>query len=209
MVYKKRKFRRRRFKRRASMYGGFGPKMVRRNLAPNRTFAKLRVSSGMVSSNAGGTGTSTLSHYFTVRNPSSSTDWNSFVNLYDSYKVSFIKIQYVPHVPPGNSTTYLYTAAYIVYDVDVDNANPISTVAGAINYQNCKVFNLCWPMKYTIRPGYIASTGGSNVVLGGGWIDTSSPTNIGCIGILGLNLSNSSEYGEFICTYYVQFKNRR
>lgn len=205
MVFKKRyrKYRKR-FKRARPFrignipYRGMVHKYMRSEVA-----TKLRIRAYDITSSAAGV----LSTFYNARNPSGSNDWAPLLALYDQYRVNAIKLKWYPY--QVNSVTVKFMPIYVAYDTDVNNVNPISSLATALDYANVKAFNVYLPFTYYVKPGKVISTGGTNVILAGGWIDTSNATTIGCVGVYGEEFTADTKYGHFIVTYYCEFKNRR
>lgn len=196
---------RRRFKKRRGIYRV--PRLptasAYRKYIHGELATKLRIRAYDITSDASGI----IDEYYTGRNPSNSNDWNACVSLYDQYRVNGVKIKWFPYQP--NSVTVKYMPLYVVYDSDMSNGNPISSLATALDYGNVKVYNIYEPFSYFIKPGRIVATGSTNVILQGGWIDTGAPTNIGCLGVYGEGFTASTIYGHFVITYYLELKNRR
>lgn len=137
------------------------------------------------------------------------TDWTSVANLYDSFRVVGIKLRFYPAVPNDESTTTLYTPAFVFADFDSVGLNP--TNAAAVGYGNCKVVNLMRPWKYYLKvPKLMNAT--SSTIASPGWMDTASPA---ATGGLYVNQSTSSlltasrKYGIIRVTYYIRVHNRK
>lgn len=154
-----------------------------------------------VSMNTSGAGVYTGD--FSVRNPSNAQDWNNCAALFDEYKVCAYKVQFVPHIPAGNSTTVDYRPVYITFDTD-STATPITSMSDCLEYENLKVMNLFRPWKhYMIVPKIV--TEGNTL----GYQSTQQPTDRGRLTVYAESLDFSAFYGDMIISYYIKFKARK
>lgn len=155
------------------------------------------------------------------------TDWTSFSDLYDNFRVCAIKVKWIPSnnsTPTFNSTTpgligNLYAPMYSCIDYD-SSSTQIKTFNQIIEYENMKVHNLYRPFSRFFRvPKYLANpisdlTQGGDPVLSRGYFPT-DPTsglrpNYGWLYLYTENnLPTVGTLGQFIVTYYIAFKNRR
>lgn len=162
---------------------------------------KLRVVA-TVASNGGGQITFAYSD-----NPSSLRDWSSFATLYDEYKVKAIKIQYYPYLPNDTSTVTGFLPLYSVYD-DNTATNPLTAVNDAIEYENCKQYNMYRPWKRYQRMIPLAANA-TTVVRAGGWVPTASPAASQCVAFYGEGYDISTSYGSIVVTMYIKFRSRK
>lgn len=141
-----------------------------------------------------------------VRDPSSSADWSPLAAIFDSYKVTGYKVEFQPHVPPGNSLTFDYQAFYAVFDKDNGSSTPSYSKQFMVDYANHKFKNVFKPWKiYYKVPRYIDGAGG----LQDGYNNTASPVANGRFYGYAEGLDASLVIGDIVITWYVSFKNRR
>lgn len=134
------------------------------------------------------------------------TDWTSLSNLYDEFRVSGIKIQFVPKLPNDTSSAVSYQPIYCFMDTDSAALSP--TVAACVGYDNCKVYNLYRPFKRYMKVPKLINTAASTVGYPG-WMDTASPAATGGFYLHAESLTNSTDYGQIILTYYIKTHNRK
>lgn len=134
------------------------------------------------------------------------TDWTSVLNLYDEFRVTSIKVQYIPQLPNDPSGTSAFNPAYVF--TDFDSTGLVSTVAGAVGYDNMKVKNLYRPWSYFMRVPRMTAANSATIARVG-WMDTNSPAVTGSIYIRADNLDASTQYGKIILTYYIVAHNRK
>lgn len=186
------------------------PRLYRRNFgrrylstykAPQAYKLRTNVS---LNSNAGG-----VISFSTANNPSGISEWASLVQLFDSYKVTGMKIKYMPHLPNDTSVTTGYTPIYIVMDPDSPLAS-LSNISQAIEYDNLKTKNLYkpWSVYYKMPKVSQVPLAGS-IVLANGWLDIDNVSSTSAILGYSDGLDISTTYGTLLTTYYVKVKNRK
>lgn len=171
------------------------------NVFNQQASMKLRVAA-TVASNAGGVITFAYSN-----NPSSYQDWSSVGNLYDEYKATGIKFQYIPYLPNDTSTVTGFLPLYSVYDPN-STSTPLTSINDAIQYENMKVYNMYRPWKRYVKlrtPVANAAT----VVNSGGYMPTASGTATSCVAFYGEGFDISTSYGSIIVTIYLKLRNRK
>lgn len=137
----------------------------------------------------------------------SATDWTSFANLYDQYRVTSIKIKWTPLAPNNETTTTSYRPVYVFVDFDSIGLSP--TNDSAIGYENCKVKNLYRPWTYFIRLPKMVAPSATNVSKVG-WFDTLATVSTGAIYLVqNAGLTASTAYGQILVTYYISGTMRR
>lgn len=155
------------------------------------------------------------------------TDWASFSELFDNFRVCAIKVKWIPSnnsTPAFNSSTpgligNLYAPMYSCIDYD-SSSGQTKTLAQVIEYENMKVHNLYRPFTRFFRvPKYLANpisdpSQGGDPVLARGYFPTDPLSgmrpNFGWLYLLTEgNLPTVGTLGQFIVTYYIAFKNRR
>lgn len=137
------------------------------------------------------------------------TDWTSVANLYDSYRVYAIRLNYYPAVPNDVSATAKFAPVYVFTDFDTIGANP--TNASCVGYGNVKTVNMNYPWKYYIRIPKMLNSGSSNISMPG-WMDTVTPVVTGGVYMVNSSagqLSNNVTYGYVKATYYLKVHNRK
>lgn len=189
-IYKKKTWKKKSSVKRSGKNSGKGQYGVR--------YMKLRQ---VVSVNASAGGSYTGD--FAVRNPSTAQDWSACIDLFDEYKVCGHKIQFVPHVPAGNSVLIDYRPVYVIFDSN-SISSPVSTVNECLQYENLKVMNLFRPWKLYTRVPKVTTP--NNML---GYQPTSSPIDAGRLVCFADNLDPSQFYGDIIITHYIKFRARK
>lgn len=134
------------------------------------------------------------------------TEWADITNLYDQYRVTYVKIKFIPSAP--NSTANLFLPLYIFHDFDDDDTTD-ATVAQAITDGSCRIKNMYKPWTYKMRvTRKYSSGGGGSAPIGGGWFDTAAPPVIGCVKAIATGMT-SANYGYLICNMWVKCRDRR
>lgn len=139
--------------------------------------------------------------------PSGYQDWSALASLFDSYKTLGIKIRYTPDLPNDTSTTTSFKGLYVYGDPDSTTA--VTSINEAIQYQNCKVFNMYRPWSYYYKIPSATSVANNGIVLSGGFRDAATTTARCCIAFMGSGFDLSTTYGTAMVTLYVALKNRR
>lgn len=135
------------------------------------------------------------------------TDWTSFANLYDQYRVHAIKVKWIPDVPNDESGTSVYKPIYVFTDYDSIGLSPTNGVA--IGYDNQRTFNLYRPWTYYKRIPKLLNPGATNVSMLG-YFDTLSTVSTGAVYLCQSGpLSISKTYGTCVVTYYLKGAMRR
>lgn len=194
---KPRYIRKRRYKRK---------RLVRRGRKYNHVFVKLRYQIDLGTNVAG-----VMAESFSCTNPTTAVtgagtyqEWGSITQLYDLYRPTGLKVQFIPFYPNNLTATTAYAPLFVVHDIDN------STLLAAnrdqmIEYSNCKIHNLYRPWKQYFKVPRV--TNQQKTV--GPYLTVGTPINVGCIGIYGDGLSLSSMYGTFILTMYMKCLARR
>lgn len=161
-------------------------------------YAKLRQQASLNTNGAG-----VYTGDFAVRNPSGSSTWNNYTALYSEYRVCAYKVNFIPHVPAGNSTTVDYRPIFTAFDTD-ETSLTFANDSQAMAYDNCKYYALFRPWKRYLKVPKITTDGIPN-----GWQDVDAPVNHGRFAMYAANLDLSAFYGDFYVTYYVKFRGKR
>lgn len=140
--------------------------------------------------------------------PSAAQDWSSLSSLFDTYKVSAMKVKYQPVAPNDEVATRVNNPIYVIADCD-NPTTPITSANIAIQYENCKMMNSVKPWTYYYKYPKQTSSANNLVILSGGYRDIAVTTASAGIYAWGNGLSASVTYGIAIITYYISCKNRR
>lgn len=140
--------------------------------------------------------------------PSLAQDWGALTTLFDSYKVSAMKIKYQPVAPNDEYATRINNPLYVVADCDTPT-NPITSANVAIQYENCKMMDSVKPWSYYYKYPKQTSSANNLVILAGGYRDIAVTTASAGIFVWGNGLTTAVTYGIVIVTYYIACKNRR
>lgn len=171
---------------------------------------KIRYQTPLVTDAAG-----TIQNYINMTDPTkiingagTASDWTNLSGLYDSYRVRGVSIKFIPDYPNDTSVTTGYQPIYIVFDPD---GAPAFTITDFIQYERCKFKNLYRPWKfYHYVPKMINPSAQTTPTdLKGGWMDIAGPQSTCYINFYAQNLDVSTQYGQLLITYYVQYKTRR
>lgn len=172
----------------------------------NKAFFKIRTTDTATSSVAG-----VIDQSININDPSAAQDFSNVATLYDSYKVNFIKVQWIPLYDFTASSTVVNNYGIFLHDFD-STASTIGSNAIAIQYENAKFFDMKRRFTYFVRyvPRITGSEAGTNsTIYQGGYMDLADGINVGKIFLYAENLTASSSYGRLIITWYITAKNRR
>lgn len=134
-------------------------------------------------------------------------EWSDITNLYDQYRVTYLKIKFFP--VQQNNTTLTYLPFHIFYDYD-DADTSDATVAEACQNNNMKCKNMIRPWTYKVRVGRKYTSGGSGgSPVTGGWFDTAAPGIIGAIKGIATGLTANQTYGYLMCNMWIKCRDRR
>ncbi len=136
------------------------------------------------------------------------TNWSSITSLYDEYRIVRMKYQWLPST---RSTSLAYSPGYVIFDGD-DTTGPVSTVDGAMQYDNCGVVDLTEPWCYDVRlpqPTSQYAVTGSYTVKAGGWRDLASGFTSCCIQLFAASLTASTVYGQFVEEMVIEVRRQR
>lgn len=188
----------------------YGTTSFSRGLVPKFGSFKLRA---VLDVSSGSPSTTSFTYGYRLTQPdavdggsTACTDWVSVSNLYDEFRVSGIKLKFIPKRPNDPVSTTSYEPGYIFMDTDSTGLNP--TVAQCVGYDNLKVVNLYRPFKVYYKVPKLINTSGTTVAYPG-WMDTAAPTATGSVYFKAENLTASIDYGQMIVTYYIKTHNRK
>lgn len=153
------------------------------------------------------------------------SDITSLKNLFDVYRVQYIKISYTPRFDKGayvNEQGALngMPTCYVSQDPDNENVDQAKTLI--VQKQNVRKFDMSRPWTYAWKPKRLSNAGKQAVdVFSKGWInlqqgaqtfpnlgETQIKTDAWSAGTPGTPLNNE-KVGELLLEYYVEFKSRR
>jgi hypothetical protein len=147
------------------------------------------------SSAATSSGAGVINTTFTT-NPNGTNGWSSWVALFDEYRVLALELKYIPLwsvLPTGvNGGTFIMV-------VDHDSVIALTSFNNACNYESFKIGPIDRGIKKTYR---------MNGTLESNWINTSSPTGLQGVKTYCNGLSNSTQYGNFIGTFLIEFRGK-
>lgn len=147
------------------------------------------------SSAATSSGAGVIATTFTT-NPNGTNGWSSWVALFDEYRVLALELKFVPlwHTLPTG-----VAGGTLLMVVDHDSVAALSSFNNACNYESLKTGSIDRPMTHTYR---LDGTLESN------FINTSSPTGLQGVKVYANGLSNSTQYGNFIGTFLIEFRGK-
>lgn len=177
---------------------------TRKTMGDGKRFFKLRTTTAVTSDGVSGQ----IQGWFND-DVSGYEDWSNIAALFDSYRVCALKIKFIPDLPNDTSTVTGFKPFYVLHDPDSANI-PSLTIPVAIQYENCKVFNMYRPWTYYRRMQKQTSSGVSGqAMLQNGYKDMALTTASQSINYTGNGFDLSTTYGTFILTAYIVCKNRR
>ncbi len=143
--------------------------------------------------------------------------WDSYNALFDSYKVSAIKVKYIPYLYQDPSGTTLFTPLGFTCRSNQTDAGNITTLSDILDEDHYRLLDLRknWKIYRKVRPIRSAeiTAGTSAVIQSGGWLSTADDKKpiIGSplLMFAAQNLSSGKTYGKLIVSYYVRFKDRK
>lgn len=136
-------------------------------------------------------------------------DWSNIAAMYDQFRVTSMKVRWVPMRPFDPSGTTKYSPLYVFTDFDSVGLSP--TNAEIVAYNNMRVFDIGMPFTYYIKIPKLINTAATNVSIPG-YMDTSSPEATGAIYLannINSELTTNVLYGHIIVTYWIKALLRR
>lgn len=200
-------------------------------IVPEGNYFRLKSIIDLTADTSAGSGTNQRSVQTSFSdNPSGSADWASLATLYDSYRVTHMKIEFFPLEPNemmrqgalSSSPTGLYPPLAVAYDVDsaafptLVNSSQYETV---LQYGNSKGFQSNRPWKYQCKctKPYAGTSAGTTAIIRDGMVDMATAAAFSSI-IVGSQFvpqlfvsAGATDWiiGKVIQTWYVYCKNRR
>lgn len=127
-------------------------------------------------------------------------NWTAFADMYDQYKVNWVKLQYIPKNPDNTKDNQNTPQVFYVHDDAL--IQPVAGVASAMLHPQHKVVESSKSHSYFVRPRAINGTNS----IAKGFYDTSNPKNIGTISAITVPRNAVAEdYGTLMVTYSVTF----
>jgi len=145
--------------------------------------------------------TGVLRNYINIAGLQSTTDWASFTDLYQEFRVLAIELQYIPHFN-GSYTADRIQGSGAVCSVHVPLAANPSTLDEVVQhvtwspFRTSAGFKKSWKM-FGVEESTFAQVGSVN------------STNHGGIQFYCDTLSDLAEYGLGVVTYLVEFRARK
>lgn len=197
-------------------------------IVPEGSYYKLKVISDLTANTATGSGTGQRSIQATFADdPSVSADWTSLGHLYDSYRVTHMKLEFFPLDPNEQMDQGalagghgIYPPIAVAYDVDnssfptLVNSSQYETI---LQYGNSKVFQSNRPWKYQVKctKPYAGTSSAAVAIIRDGMVDVATSVSFSSI-LVGSQYvpridSAAVDWivGKIVQTFYVYCKNRR
>lgn len=134
--------------------------------------------------------------------PTGFSDFSTMCGLFEEYRVCAIKLKYVPYAPNDAAATRPFPPLFIVWDQD--NTTNLASVSEALDYENCRSWDLSKMNKMYVR--IPRRSIGSNISIG--YTPTSTPAAYGAFKFYGGTYALTLQYGLLITTMYVTMKQR-
>jgi hypothetical protein len=135
-------------------------------------------------------------------------DWTSFASVFDSYKVNWIEVEFIPKYPNDTSTVTASAAIAITCDVDTSGTSP-SAMTTIIEHEKYTIVSPLKRWRYKCKVPIYTSANTASVVGDGGFLDIADVPATGSILVYGSGLNTSATYGELFYRYNITFANRR
>lgn len=142
-------------------------------------------------------------------------NYTEFTALYDQYKITGLKVKFVPRGNSSDITTQNNISSLFTV-IDLDDGNPLTTVDQAMQYQSMKMCRSTQTQVRYLKPRF--NVGAINQVAGGligkkntnGWLDCTSDSVVhyGIKTALTAGATQSVIY-DLMVTVYLAFKNVR
>lgn len=170
------------------------------------TYRKLKLDVATTIVNHGGSYTRVVDIQIAINDPSTCANFASYAALYDSFRVSAVKVQFIPSwntEVPG--TTYGFLPGYGI--VDFNSTPTWLAYTSLINFDNLKFVNMYRPWKRYIRCPKLTS----NTSSPDGWQRTSAAgTQTGYFALttpeLGAGMAADVLVGHHLITWYCKFR---
>lgn len=125
--------------------------------------------------------TATPVHYAWPFSLSSLPNYTEFVNLYESYKISRIKVKFIFSANSNNVSTAATTVCLpnIYAVVDNNDSTALTNITDYLQYRYCKIRRLDSPTSLYLKPSFdVAAYSGvfTSYAQKTGWVDTDSPS---------------------------------
>ena len=134
------------------------------------------------------------------------SDWTSLEGLWDNYKVTGLKLQYIPYKAADDSTITTFRSLYIIQDDD--DTSTVTSITEAIQYEKFIVKDLTRPFTLFFKVAKPTVTDNPQ-----GWMNLgnagSSSNRIGAVKFYADSLTASHSYGNVVLTMYVTCMGRR
>lgn len=164
----------------------------------------LRFVSNVTSNGAG------IANVIATNNPNGSAKWSYFANIFDSYRVVKMMVEYVPILNLQQATSTNASPIYVIFDPDTPNSVG-TTVSTVLDYKNLQIADLDKHWYFEVPMPLISSssaTVGSYTIYEGGFIDCATPTGTSSVQMLATGLAVTTTYGQYIIHWVIDFENR-
>jgi len=146
-----------------------------------------------------------------TNNPNGSTEFTYFAQLWDSYRVDEMIVEFVPILNLQQGANYALSPLYVVFDPDTPN-----TLGGSLtpylNKQNCRILDMNHHNSYHVKsmPRYASSSAvvGSYTIYDDGFLDCATPAGICSVQWYASGLTASTTYGQYIVHWKCRFVSR-
>jgi hypothetical protein len=159
--------------------------------------------SGAVTSDATG-----VIHLTGTNNPNGSTQWTSAIDLWDSFRVEEMALEFFPTQNLSQATTLAAGPLYAVFDPDTTTTLG-TTISDYLNYQSMRAFdpNKHWVYHVKEMPRYASASTliGAYTMYSDGYLDTATPAGIGAIQVLSTGNTVSTTFGQYLLHWKVKF----
>ncbi|AQR57901.1 capsid [Molossus molossus circovirus 3] len=166
----------------------------------------------------------TASHYTFAFTLGDIPHYSDLSSVFDAAKLAAVKLKFVPRytmgqLPTSASTTYANTSTPCVVVKDYDDANPLTSYANALLYQNARVVSILKPFSVYLKPKLSGGVENTSLVIvaqsqARPWLD-SGATAVPYYGVKlevpGINTTQmlGQAIWDIYGTYYVKLKQIR
>jgi len=172
-----------------------GPLRPVMSMAARSEATEQLVTSSLVSTNGSGVYSASLSS-----NPNTTSEWSSFVALYEEFRVLAMEVTFQPYYPHWASTSALSMTSFpVVYYPQRYGANVATSYNTAMQFAGAKIRSIQERTVVTIRMAGSQEAQFQNV---------STPVGFFGIGVYGTGGSASAGYAQAFVRLLVQFRSR-
>lgn len=134
------------------------------------------------------------------------TNSSEFINLYDQYKITGVKLLFLPRI--SETTSFTNSLGQFVYSVDWNDALTPSSLAQILERQSSKIHTgMGRPWKLFYRPMYAMTNQGGGYTSGrNGWQDCNAPSTLYYGMKWAWTGSTQAVEIDVYATYYLKFR---